>query len=94
MIILDRLGLTRYFDAIIDGTKVEKTKPDPEVFIKGAEALGLPCEECLVFEDSEAGIEAAHSAGMKATGIGSRENLPEADMVVGSLKEYTLEEIG
>ena len=94
MIILDRLGLTRYFDAIIDGTKVEKTKPDPEVFIKGAEALGLPCEECLVFEDSEAGIEAAHSAGMKATGIGSLENLPEADMVVGSLKEYTLEEIG
>ena len=81
-IIIERLGITKYFDAIIDGNSVSKTKPDPEVFIKGAEALGLANEECVVFEDSFSGIEAAHNADMLAIGVGSEENLPEADILI------------
>ena len=78
-LILEKLKITNLFDAVIDGTKVTKAKPDPEVFLKGAEALGLPAKECVVFEDAEAGVAAAHNAGMIAVGIGSPENLPEAD---------------
>lgn len=81
-IILERLGITKYFDAIIDGNSVSKTKPDPEVFIKGAEALGLANKECVVFEDSFSGIEAAHNADMLAIGVGTEENLPEADILI------------
>ena len=77
--ILDKLELTDLFDAIIDGTVVSRAKPDPEVFLKGAEAVGLPAECCVVFEDSVAGIEAAHRGGMKAVGVGRKEDLPEAD---------------
>lgn len=77
--ILEKLELTDLFDAIMDGTVVSSAKPDPEVFTKGADALGLPWESCIVFEDSEAGIEAAHRGGMKAVGVGRKEDLPQAD---------------
>lgn len=77
--ILEKLELTELFDAIIDGTVVSAAKPDPEVFTKGAEALGLPYESCIVFEDSFSGVEAAHRGNMKAIGVGRREDLPEAD---------------
>lgn len=83
--ILDKLELMPYFDAIVDGTTVHSAKPDPEVFTQGAEKLGLAYEECIVFEDSAAGIEAAHRAGMKAVGIGSSEQLPEADICIAGL---------
>lgn len=90
MLILDRLGITGLFDAIIDGTKVTKAKPDPEVFMKGAEELGLAYDECVVFEDAVAGVEAAHRAGMKAVGIGIREILTEADVVVPGFAEMNI----
>ncbi len=61
--ILEKLEITKYFDAIIDGNCVSKAKPDPEVFLKGAEALGVEPKDCIVFEDSQAGIEAAKNAG-------------------------------
>ena len=77
--ILEKLELTHLFDAIIDGTVVSAAKPDPEVFTKGAEALGLPYESCIVFEDSFSGVEAAHRGNMKAIGVGRKEDLPEAD---------------
>ncbi|MFH1511833.1 MAG: beta-phosphoglucomutase [Bacillota bacterium] len=80
MLILEKLKIAQLFDAVIDGTSVTKAKPDPEVFLKGAEALHVPAGECVIFEDAEAGIEAAHNAGMKAVGIGSRKRLPEADL--------------
>lgn len=92
-LILDRLNITHYFDAVIDGTKVTKAKPDPEVFVKGAEALGLPCNSCIVFEDAEAGIEAAHRGGMKAIGVGTKENLPEADIVIPGFSGLTVDDI-
>lgn len=92
-LILDRLHLTGVFDEIIDGTKTSKAKPDPEVFVLGAEALGLACEECIVFEDAVAGIEAAHAGGMQAVGIGSRERLPEADFNIEGFSGITIEEL-
>lgn len=93
MTILTRLGLVELFDAIIDGTKVSKAKPDPEVFLKGAEALGLKPEECVVFEDAAAGLEAAINGGMRCVGIGSPDVLHRANMVVNGLHEMNVEKL-
>ena len=83
-IILEKTGLITWFDAIIDGNHVQKSKPDPEVFLKGAEALGVSPEDCIVFEDASAGIEAAKRAGMKSIGIGDPIVLHEANKVIPS----------
>jgi len=69
-LILDKIGLDDFFDAISDGNNITHSKPDPEVFLKAAEFLGLMPNECIVVEDADAGIEAAHRAGMKAIAIG------------------------
>jgi beta-phosphoglucomutase len=84
-LILERIGMLSDFDAIIDGTKIAKGKPDPEVFLKGAEELGVLPTECLVFEDAVAGVDAAKNGGMKAVGIGKKEVLTRADVVVENL---------
>lgn len=68
--ILEKTGLQDGFDAISDGTNITKSKPDPEVFLKAAEFLGIAPEECVVVEDAYAGIEAAKAANMTAAGIG------------------------
>jgi beta-phosphoglucomutase len=81
-VILTKTGLLPWFDLIIDGNKVTKSKPDPEVFLKGAEGLGFQPEECIVFEDAQAGVEAAKKGGMKAIGIGEADVLSEADKVI------------
>lgn len=83
--ILDNLGIGSLFDAVIDGTMVSKSKPDPEVFLLGAEAVGEKPATCVVFEDAVAGVEAAKAGGMWAVGIGLVENLPKADLVVPGL---------
>ena len=85
--ILRNLKISTLFDAVIDGNKVSKAKPDPEVFLLGAEELGLTPAECIVFEDAEAGVQAAKLAGMKVVGIGRREVLSGADLVVKGLYE-------
>jgi beta-phosphoglucomutase len=89
MTILERLQLTPFFDAIIDGNKTSRAKPDPEVFLKGAEALQVNPEYCVVFEDAEAGVEAALAAGMKCVGIGSPQILSKAHLVVSGLDKMT-----
>ncbi len=81
-IILEKTGLMPWFDLIIDGNKVSKSKPDPEVFLKGAEGLGLSPETCIVFEDAQAGVEAAKAGNMKAIGIGEAETLALADKII------------
>ena len=93
MTILDKINMTVLFDAVIDGNKVSKAKPDPEVFLKGAEAVGAAPNECVVFEDAIAGVEAAINAGMKVVGIGSKKTLSNADLVVGGLSEMSLERL-
>jgi beta-phosphoglucomutase len=90
MTILNNTGLTPYFDAIIDGTHTSAAKPDPEVFLLGAKAVGIPPEECVVFEDAEAGILAATRAGMRSVGIGSPETLGAANLVVPSLQQISV----
>ena len=81
-IILEKTGLMPWFDLIIDGNKVSKSKPDPEVFLKGAEGLGFAAETCIVFEDAQAGVEAAKAGNMKAIGIGEAETLSLADKII------------
>ncbi|WP_062107296.1 beta-phosphoglucomutase [Bacillus niameyensis] len=90
-IILKNVGLESYFDVVIDGNSVSKAKPDPEVFTLGADRLGVSYEECAVFEDSQAGLEAAKVAGMLAIGVGREEDLTDADIVYRSLKDFDVE---
>ena len=68
--ILQRIGLSDYFDAVSDGTNISRSKPDPEVFLKAAEYLRLTPSDCLVVEDAVSGVEAAHAGGMKAAAVG------------------------
>ena len=84
--ILDKIELTPYFDVIVDGTNVSKAKPDPEVFLQAANQLGIAPEDCVVFEDAVAGIQAAKAAGMRAFGIGNPEQLTQAERV---FKDFT-----
>ncbi len=84
-LILDRLGIAPLFDVIVDGNKVSRAKPDPEVFLRTSEELSIPPAWCVVFEDAEAGIEAALRAGMGVVGIGRPAILKEADMVIEGL---------
>ncbi len=93
MTILNRLGLTKLFDAIIDGTHTSKAKPDPEVFLKGAEKLAIEPKHCVVFEDAEAGVEAALAAGMRCVGIGSAGVLNKAHLIIDGLHQMTLDKL-
>lgn len=68
--ILQRIGLEGYFDAVSDGTNIIHSKPDPEVFLKAAEFLGMDPADCLVVEDAIAGIDAAIAGGFASAGIG------------------------
>ncbi|WP_028296670.1 beta-phosphoglucomutase [Olivibacter sitiensis] len=85
-LILEKTGIIDYFDAIIDGNGVSASKPDPEVFLKGAEALGVEPADCLVFEDAQAGIDAARVGGMHVVGIGKAEDLHGTDFVIRDLR--------
>ncbi len=91
--ILKQIGLMEMFDTLVDGNKVTKSKPDPEVFLVGAQELNLKPEECVVFEDAIAGVQAAKRGNMKAVGIGKKEILTEADLVVSGLFEMTIEKL-
>ena len=90
-LILERIHLKEKFDAIVDGNSVSKAKPDPEVFLKGAGLLKVEPNECLVFEDAQAGIDAALNGGMSVIGIGSLENLSGADHVIPGFMEMDYE---
>lgn len=85
--ILDKLNIAGLFDAVVDGNKVSRAKPDPEVFQTACRELGLQPQDCVVFEDAEAGVAAGKAAGMQVVGIGKRDVLKEADLVVSGLHE-------
>jgi len=93
MIILNQLELTDYFDVIVDGTHVSNAKPDPEVFLKGAELLNVSPLECVVFEDAEAGVEAAINGNMKCVGIGSPDVLGKANIVVPGFVGFSMTQL-
>jgi beta-phosphoglucomutase len=92
-LILERIQMLSYFDAIIDGNNINKSKPDPQVFLLGAEATGCQPAECVVFEDAVAGIQAAKAGGMRAIGVGSAEVLTQADFVISTFEEMTLDRL-
>jgi beta-phosphoglucomutase len=87
--ILERVALIDKFQTIVDGNDVTTAKPDPEVFVKGAEALQTDPQHCIVFEDSIAGIQAANTAGMISIGIGDPKVLHEADHVFADFTELS-----
>lgn len=93
LLIVNNLKIKPYFDAIIDGNKVTRAKPDPEVFLMGAKELGVAPAECVVFEDAQAGLDAAKAAGMKAMAIGLPENLKGYDRIFTGLFEVKPKEI-
>lgn len=84
--ILEKAKILHYFDAIVDGNDVLNAKPDPEVFLQGANKVNDKAENCIVFEDSVAGIQAANLAQMISIGIGETEVLHEADYI---FKDFT-----
>ncbi|MBQ8230934.1 MAG: beta-phosphoglucomutase [Lachnospiraceae bacterium] len=88
LMILEKTGLANEFDAISCGLDTTKSKPDPEVFLIAAQKLGLdPCE-CVVIEDSDAGIQAAKDGGMTAVAVGAARNHPLADYRAESIEEW------
>lgn len=89
--ILEKVKLLTYFDAIVDGTDVAKAKPDPEVFLIAAQKMDAKPENCIVFEDAVAGIQAANNAGMTSIGIGDAKTLSEADYNFKDFTEISLE---
>ena len=91
--ILERIGLASRFSVVIDGNQVNKTKPDPEVFLLGCEQLNVNPNECLVVEDAPSGALAAKRAGMKVLGIGKQGTIDQADKTVGSLEGISWEDI-
>lgn len=88
--ILNHINLTSYFDSIIDGTKIVKAKPNPEVFLKAAEELNISPANCVVFEDAASGIEAAINAGMYSIGVGSEKILYKANKIISGFENLNL----
>jgi beta-phosphoglucomutase len=93
-LILEKIEMLPYFDAIIDGNNITKGKPDPQVFLMGAEATNCKPEDCVVFEDAVAGVQAGKAGGMRVVGVGSPEILTDADIVISGFEEMTLEKLG
>ena len=91
--ILKKIDLLKYFDVIIDGNKVSKAKPDPEVFLNAAVEMGVNPEECIVFEDAEAGVEAAINGSMHVVGIGNAQTLRKAEIVISGFENVELQTV-
>ncbi len=90
-IILRKFRIKEVFEVIITGDDIKKGKPDPEIFLLAAERLRLPPHDCLVIEDSENGVTAAKSAGMRCiavtNGLNSNTDFSKADLVLNSLED-------
>ena len=91
-IILQKLQIIDLFQIVVDGNMVEKSKPHPEVFLKAAQFLKINPSDCVVFEDSQAGIQAALNAGMKNIGIGSSDLL-NCNAHIQSFEKYNLKKL-
>jgi beta-phosphoglucomutase len=89
--ILEKVDIIHYFDAIVDGNDVTNAKPDPEVFIRAAQLLGMSSEGAIVFEDSVAGIQAANIANMVSVGIGDKAVLHEAQYNFNDFTEIDIQ---
>lgn len=92
-LILEQVGLTKYFDYIVDGSMVTYGKPHPEGFLLAATQLETSPHNCIVFEDAPKGVEAALAGGMFAVGIGKEEELGNAHIVLPNFSNIQFEEI-
>jgi HAD superfamily hydrolase (TIGR01509 family) len=94
--ILSHVPVRNDFNAIIDGSRVSKSKPNPQIFLKAAEELNTRPEDCVVFEDSIAGIKAANDAGMKVIGIttaNTADKLQPSDLIIADYTELNLHKL-
>ena len=90
--VLDHAGLRPYFQVVIDGQQVRMPKPDPEIYLRAAGLLDVPASDCIVFEDSFTGIEAARRAGMRTVGVKTTHvGLPDADLAIDHFRSAELE---
>lgn len=89
--VLSLLNISNLFDAVVDGNMIVNSKPHPEIFLLAASKLGVDVKDCVVFEDAEAGVEAAIAAGMKCVGIGSEAQLHQADFVIRNTGDFRIE---
>lgn len=90
--ILELLNILNYFDVIMDGTNVEKPKPNSEVFLKGASSLNLVANQCIVFEDALSGVLAAKSGGFFVVGVGNPTISNSVDLFLNDLTEFRIED--
>ena len=91
--ILVAIGLDKTFDAVVDGTHISKSKPDPEVFTLAGKQLGVPPDHCLVVEDADAGVDAGLAAGMPVLAVGSAASHPGAALRAADLSKISLDEM-
>jgi beta-phosphoglucomutase len=89
--VIELLGIAKLFDVVVDGSMILDTKPDPEIFLLSAQKMNIKPANCLVFEDAEAGVEAALRAGMKCVGVGAKDNVGKANLVVSKTSDFQLE---
>lgn len=92
-LILNQIGLIDQFDIIVDGSMVENSKPEPDIFLLGAKKLNIKPEACLVIEDAAAGVLAAKAANMLCIGVGAEDQLYEANLIVSNLTQLSMENI-
>lgn len=86
--ILDKTGITKFFDTVVDGRHTTHSKPHPEVFLMGAKQLQVLPSQTVVFEDAVSGIAAAIAGGFYAIGLGDKQILNQANMVIPSLEKF------
>jgi beta-phosphoglucomutase len=90
--ILSKLQIDSYFSVIVDGNDVSVPKPHPEVFLKGAQQMGLEPFECIVFEDAKSGVQAAKEGGFTVIGVGNPTLIDFVDSYLLNLNDFSLEE--
>ena len=91
--VIELLKINELFDTMVDGTMITHSKPHPEIFLLAASRLGASPAECVVFEDAEAGVEAALAAGMQCVGVGSPGQLGKANKVIAKTGDFILTEL-
>jgi beta-phosphoglucomutase len=91
-LILEKIGLVDFFDAVVDGNQITRSKPDPQVFVKCAAKMNILPEACLVLEDAQSGIDAAKAGKMVAVGIGEMP-LNHADAMFKNIKEISFQKL-
>jgi beta-phosphoglucomutase len=90
--LLEKMGIAELFDYVVDAAKVERSKPDPEIFLAAAKGVGIAPAFCIGVEDAEAGVAGIKAAGMFAIGIGDPVELKQADTVLPGLQSFCIDD--